>query len=106
MLGTSHRQAPVKALVGDVRRGLRDLFGLPEGYEIVLGNGGSTAFWDVAAFGLMRERASTSRSASSPASSPPSRRAAPLPRRPATVVTADPGTRPPSAAEDGVDVYA
>ena len=56
MLGTSHRQAPVKNLVGEVRAGLRDLFSLPEGYEVILGNGGSTAFWDIAAFGLVRER--------------------------------------------------
>ncbi|GAB2469824.1 PLP-dependent aminotransferase family protein [Jatrophihabitans fulvus] len=57
LLGTSHRQAPVKALVARIRAGLTDLFGLPDGYEVVLGNGGSTAFWDVAAFGLVRERA-------------------------------------------------
>ena len=57
ILGTSHRQAPVKNLVGAVRSGLRDLFSLPDGYEVVLGNGGSTAFWDIAAFGLVRERA-------------------------------------------------
>ena len=57
VLGTSHRQAPVRNLVGRVREGLADLFSLPEGYEIILGNGGSTAFWDIAAFGLVRERA-------------------------------------------------
>ena len=57
VLGTSHRQAPVRNLVGAVREGLADLFSLPEGYEIILGNGGSTAFWDIAAFGLVRERA-------------------------------------------------
>jgi phosphoserine aminotransferase len=57
VMGTSHRQKPVKNLVGRVRSGLRELFGLPEGYEVVLGNGGSTAFWDVASFGLVRERA-------------------------------------------------
>ena len=57
VLGTSHRQAPVSNLVGAVREGLSDLFSLPEGYEVVLGNGGSTAFWDIAAFGLVRERA-------------------------------------------------
>ncbi|MFF5992627.1 phosphoserine transaminase [Prauserella flavalba] len=57
VLGTSHRQKPVKSLVGRVRAGLTDLFGLPEGYEVVLGNGGTTAFWDAAAFGLVRERA-------------------------------------------------
>ncbi|MGH8968253.1 MAG: phosphoserine transaminase, partial [Actinomycetes bacterium] len=57
VMGTSHRQKPVKSLVGRVRTGLRELFSLPEGYEVVLGNGGTTAFWDAAAFGLVRERA-------------------------------------------------
>ena len=57
LMGTSHRQAPVKAVVGRVRAGLRDLFSLPEGYEVMLGNGGSTAFWDAAACGLVRRRA-------------------------------------------------
>lgn len=56
VFGTSHRQAPVKNVVGRVREGLNDLFSLPEGYEVVLGNGGTTAFWDAAAFGLIRER--------------------------------------------------
>jgi len=57
LLGTSHRQAPVKNLVGNVRNGLAELFGLPEGYEVLLGNGGSTAFWDAAAFSLIETRA-------------------------------------------------
>ncbi|MEY7971581.1 phosphoserine transaminase [Saccharomonospora xinjiangensis] len=57
VLGTSHRQKPVKSLVGRVRAGLTELFRLPDGYEVVLGNGGTTAFWDAAAFGLVRERA-------------------------------------------------
>jgi phosphoserine aminotransferase len=57
VMGTSHRQAPVKAVVGRVRAGLRELFSLPDGYEVVLGNGGTTTFWDAAAFGLVRERA-------------------------------------------------
>src|ERR671927_2011315 len=57
LMGTSHRQAPVKSLVGRVRAGLRELFSLPEGYEVVLGNGGTTCFWDAAALGLVRERA-------------------------------------------------
>jgi len=57
LLGTSHRQAPVKELVGRVRSGLSDLFALPDGYEVVLGNGGSTAFWDAAASGLIERRA-------------------------------------------------
>ena len=56
LFGTSHRQAPVKDLVGRVRAGLGSLFDIPEGYEVVLGNGGSTAFWDAAAFGLIRSR--------------------------------------------------
>ena len=57
LLGTSHRQAPVKNLVKAVRSGLSTYFDLPEGYEVVLGNGGATAFWDIAAFGLVRDRA-------------------------------------------------
>ncbi len=57
LLGTSHRQAPVKDLVGRVRSGLGDLFRLPDGYEVVLGNGGSTAFWDAAAYSLIETRA-------------------------------------------------
>jgi phosphoserine aminotransferase len=57
LLGTSHRQAPVRALVGRIRAGLAELFRLPDGYEVVLGNGGATAFWDIAAFCLVRQRA-------------------------------------------------
>jgi phosphoserine aminotransferase len=56
LFGTSHRQAPVKNLVGRVRDGLRQLFSVPDGYEVILGNGGSTAFWDAAAFGLIEKR--------------------------------------------------
>jgi phosphoserine aminotransferase len=57
LMGTSHRQQPVKGLVGEIRAGLRELFSLPEGYEVLLGNGGATAFWDAAAFGLIERRA-------------------------------------------------
>ncbi|MCY7299461.1 MAG: phosphoserine transaminase [Ilumatobacteraceae bacterium] len=56
LMGTSHRQPPVKQLVGSIRAGLMDLFGLPAGWEILLGNGGATAFWDAATFGLIRDR--------------------------------------------------
>src|SRR3712207_6741243 len=56
LMGTSHRQAPVKGLVRQVREGLTQLFDLPDGYEVVLGNGGTTAFWDAAIIGLVRER--------------------------------------------------
>jgi phosphoserine aminotransferase len=55
-MGTSHRQAPVKALVGEIRAGLRELLGAPDGYEVALGNGGATAFWDAAACGLIERR--------------------------------------------------
>jgi phosphoserine aminotransferase len=57
VMGTSHRQQPVKALVGAIRGGLKELFALPDGYEVALGNGGATAFWDAAAFGLIERRA-------------------------------------------------
>ncbi|HEV3322951.1 MAG TPA: phosphoserine transaminase [Solirubrobacteraceae bacterium] len=55
-MGTSHRQKPVKALVGEIRAGLAELFGAPDGYEVALGNGGATAFWDAAACGLIERR--------------------------------------------------
>jgi phosphoserine aminotransferase len=57
VMGTSHRQKPVKALVGEIRAGLGELFTAPDGYEVALGNGGATAFWDAAAFGLIERRA-------------------------------------------------
>jgi phosphoserine aminotransferase len=56
VMGTSHRQAPVRSLVGEIRAGLKELFAAPAGYEVALGNGGATAFWDAAAFGLVRDR--------------------------------------------------
>ncbi len=56
VMGTSHRQKPVKALVNEIRAGLRELFAVPDGYEVALGNGGATAFWDAAAFGLVQRR--------------------------------------------------
>lgn len=57
LLGTSHRQAPVKDLVGRIRSGIAQLFSVPGGYEVILGNGGSTAFWDAATFSLVKARA-------------------------------------------------
>ena len=56
-LGTSHRQSPVRTVVSRVRSGVSDLFSLPGGYEVVLGNGGTTAFWEIAAFGLINAAA-------------------------------------------------
>ena len=105
VMGTSHRQAPVKSLVRRVQEGLAALFALPEGYEVVLGNGGATAFWDVAAFGLVRER--TQHLAFGEFSSKFAKvtAAAPFLGDP-TVVSGDPGTLPTPAGEPGVDVYA
>jgi phosphoserine aminotransferase len=57
VMGTSHRQKPVKSIVGEIRAGLRELFSVPDGYEVAVGNGGATAFWDAAAFGLVQSRA-------------------------------------------------
>ena len=74
-LGTSHRQKPVKSLVGRLRSGLAELFRLPEGYEVVIGNGGATAFWDIATFCLIEERSQhLSLASSHPSSPPPPRR--------------------------------
>ena len=56
LMGTSHRQAPVRDLVSEVRSGLAELFALPDGYEVALGNGGTTAFWEAACAWLIRER--------------------------------------------------
>ena len=105
VLGTSHRQAPVRSLVGRVRRGLADLFELPEGYEVVLGNGGSTAFWDVAAFGLVRDRAQHLAFGEFSAKFAGVTRSAPFLGEP-TVVRAEPGTLAAPHAEAGVDAYA
>jgi phosphoserine aminotransferase len=104
LLGTSHRQAPVKDLVGRVRSGLAELFSLPDGYEVVLGNGGSTAFWDAAASGLIERRAQLcsfgefgqkfAGAAGAPwLEAPDVRKAAP-------------GTRSNPDPADGIDVYA
>jgi phosphoserine aminotransferase len=105
VMGTSHRQAPVRSIVHRVRSGLSDLFDRPDGYEVVLGNGGATAFWDIAAFGLVKERSQhlafgefSSKFASVVAG-------APFLGEP-TVVKAEPGSLPAAYAEDGVDAYA
>ncbi|MGI8614287.1 MAG: phosphoserine transaminase [Nocardioidaceae bacterium] len=105
LLGTSHRQAPVKRTVARVREGLRELFSLPEDYAVVLGNGGATAFWDIATFGLIRKRSSHLSFGEFSAKFAAAASAAPFLAEP-TVITADPGTRPRPYAEDDVDVYA
>lgn len=103
-LGTSHRQAPVKNLVGRVCDGLSSLLSLPEGYEVLLGNGGATAFWDIATFGLIQQRSQhlvfgefSSKFAKATAS-------APFLGEP-SVVRAEPGGHPLPVAEAGVDAY-
>jgi phosphoserine aminotransferase len=105
LLGTSHRQAPVKELVRRVREGVTALFSLPDGYEVVLGNGGSTAFWDIAAFGLVRERSQHLSFGEFSAKFAAVTKKAPWLGEP-TVITADPGEHPLPRAEHGVDVYA
>ena len=104
-LGTSHRQKPVKSLVGRVRAGLTELFSLPAGYEVVLGNGGSTAFWDAAAFGLVRERALHLTYGEFSAKFAESTKGAPFLADP-VVVKADAGSAPAPVADPTCDVLA
>jgi phosphoserine aminotransferase len=104
ILGTSHRQAPVKDMVARVRAGLGEMFRIPEGYEVVLGNGGSTAFWDAAAFSLIERRSQNlvfgefggkfAAAAKTPFLDAPD------------VITAAPGSRSEFVVTEGVDVYA
>ncbi|GIJ00550.1 phosphoserine aminotransferase [Sediminihabitans luteus] len=105
VLGTSHRQAPVKSLVRRVREGLGTLFSLPEGYEVVLGNGGSTAFWDVATLCLVRDKAQHAAFGEFGAKFAAATSRAPF-LRDSQVISAPAGTvAHPVPAED-VDVYA
>ncbi len=105
VLGTSHRQAPVKQLVARVRDGMRTLFGLPDGYEVVLGNGGATAFWDIAAFGLVRAKAQHLAFGEFSAKFGKVTDRAPF-LEPSSVISATPGSLAAPRAEAGVDVYA
>jgi phosphoserine aminotransferase len=104
-LGTSHRQKTVKSQVGRVRAGLSELFSLPEGYEVVLGNGGSTAFWDIATFGLIRERSQHLSFGEFGSKFAKASAEAPFLGEP-TIRKSEPGDAPWFEAEDGVDVYA
>ena len=104
-LGTSHRQAPVRSLVQRVREGLAELFALPEGYQVVLGNGGTTAFWEVAAFGLVRKRSSHVAFGEFSAKFAQVTRAAPWLGEP-VVVESPPGSHPQPRAAAGADTYA
>src|SRR3954469_6047293 len=104
-LGTSHRQATIKDEVGRLRKGLTSFFGLPDGYEVVLGNGGATAFWEVATYGLIRERSQHLSFGEFSAKFASAAAAAPWLADP-SVVSSEPGSRPEPVAEAGVDVYA
>ncbi|MCQ4081422.1 phosphoserine transaminase [Streptomyces sp. RB6PN25] len=105
LLGTSHRQAPVKNLVGTVREGIAELFSLPDGYEVVLGNGGSTAFWDIATHGLIRNKSQHLSFGEFSSKFAKAAQRAPWLADP-SVISTEPGTHPEPAAEAGVDVYA
>ncbi len=105
LMGTSHRKPQVKALVGAIRSGLADLFSLPDGWEIVLGNGGTTVFWDAATFGLIEQRSQhlvfgefSSKFAEACASAPHIGQP--------TVIESSTGAHPQPVAEAGVDLYA
>jgi phosphoserine aminotransferase len=105
LMGTSHRQAPVRGLVGRVREGLAELFSLPEGHEVVLGNGGATAFWDIATFGLIREKSQHLSFGEFSSKFAKAAAQAPWLAEP-SVISSDPGSRPAAVAEEGVDAYA
>ncbi|WP_203653136.1 phosphoserine transaminase [Demequina activiva] len=105
VLGTSHRQAPVKDVVGAIREGLAQFYSLPDGYEVILGNGGASSFWDAAAFSLVESRAQHcafgefgSKFAAVTASAPF--------LEPSEIRTAEPGEVAVPEAHEGIDVYA
>jgi phosphoserine aminotransferase len=104
LLGTSHRQQPVKSLVARVQSGLSQLFSIPDGYEVVLGNGGSTAFWDVATFNLIDKQ--SQHVVFGEFSSKFADAAKTFPGIDADVIKADPGTAAFPIAREGVDAYA
>src|SRR6188472_1304272 len=105
LMGTSHRQAPVRQVVGRVRDGLAAFFSMPADYEVVLGNGGATAFWDVATHGLIREKSQHLSFGEFSSKFAKAAAAAPFLAEP-SVITSDPGSLPSPRAEEGVDVYA
>jgi phosphoserine aminotransferase len=104
-MGTSHRRSPVKQLVGGIRAGLRELFGLPDGYEVALGNGGTTAFWDAATLALVRERALHLSYGEFSAKFAACTRAAPFLADP-IVVGAEPGDAPEPVSDPTADAIA
>ena len=105
IMGTSHRQKPVKNVVNRVRTGLTSLFDLPEGYEVVLGNGGSTAFWDIATFGLISKKSQHLSFGEFSSKFATAAKEAPFLDEP-SVIKSEPGSHPLPIVEAGVDVYA
>jgi phosphoserine aminotransferase len=105
LLGTSHRQAPVRNLVQRIREGFAELFGLPDDYLVVLGNGGTTAFWEIAAFGLIREHSQHLLFGEFSSKFAAVATAAPWLEQP-TVIQSAPGSHPEPSAETGADAYA
>jgi len=105
LLGTSHRQAAVRSLVGRVRKGLADLWELPEGYEVVLGNGGTTTFWDVATFGLIENHSQHLTFGEFSSKFAQAVAAAPHLGDP-QIISSAPGTHPEAEGAAGVDFYA
>ncbi len=105
ILGTSHRQKAVKNVVARVRNGLNQLFELPEGYEVVLGNGGSTAFWDIATFCLIEKKSQHLSFGEFSSKFASAAKDAPFLDDP-SVIKAEPGSHPLPVLETGIDSYA
>src|SRR5687767_14379 len=103
-LGTSHRQATVRFVVSELRNGLNELFALPDGYEIILGNGGTTVFWDALTFGLIDTRSQHLSFGEFSSKFAKAAKLAPFLDEP-SVLTAEPGTHPTAEAEAGIDAY-
>src|SRR5919197_1064757 len=104
-MGTSHRRPGVRSVVGRIRAGLASMFSLPEGYEVVLGNGGTTAFWDAAAFGLIERRSEHLVFGEFSSKFAGVAHAAPHLDNP-VVIESPPGTHPDPVVDASVDVYA
>ena len=104
-MGTSHRQATVRFMVGALRNGLAELLRLPDGYEILLGNGGTTSFWDAAVFGLIERRSQHLSFGEFSSKFAAAAKAAPFLDEP-SVISSEPGTHPEAVADADVDAYA
>jgi phosphoserine aminotransferase len=104
-LGTSHRREGVRSVVRRIREGMATLFSLPDGYEVLLGNGGSTTFWDAASFGLVEHQARHLVFGEFSSKFAAATRAAPHLDDPIVFETA-PGETPDRADDAGDDVYA